>query len=309
MSAASLTKIQQFVNLVGVDNSPSMKSDYADPFYSHLYNLLQFDILSGHHSLKDTTKFGWIEYECLEQFIFDNTILVEKSAPLEVDWNLLDDARDILKQKIQQLLGNEGKSDFLKPIVRFTLDSYSNLLMYQMLHPNSCLNPWKPIDEILKKGYIFIASDNKDLLKEYHPKINEKTEKDYPNNLEFVAKKQNEKKFKGFVVDNRLSKQHLVYDYLNDYAGGFSAAKSIKQILKYFEGIGKKITDAELKAAILLPLKRAGIIGSSTKGYYFIKTPSDLETSYDFHNNKMESLQKTLAIYKTKAKEMGFELK
>ena len=80
------------------------------------------------------------------------------------------------------------------------------------------------------------------------------------------------------------------------------------KIINYIKSIGKKITESELTNAILFPLKRAGLIGSSTSGYYFIKTKFDLQKSYEFHYTKMSSLQETINIYKIKAEKMGFSL-
>ena len=58
-----------------------------------------------------------------------------------IDWNTIDLAKDILRDRISKMLGRESKSNTLKPIIDFTVNTYENSLIYKNLHPRSLSNP------------------------------------------------------------------------------------------------------------------------------------------------------------------------
>lgn len=281
--------------------------DYGSSFYDHLSGMLKFDLIESNvHKIKD--KFTETEYYGLVQYIFEHTSSIEKSETSKIDWNVLGDAREVMKKKIKSLLGKEGDSETLKPMISFTVDSFENSLMYYMMHPESSNNPWDATDHILKSGYLFLASDKKDLLDSYSPKIYKDAEEDYRGNIGIVAKVKNEKAFSGFVIDNRLSSQTLVYEYLKSFAKGFSHAKSMEKIIEYLTSVGKLKTRNGLYYSIILPLKRAGLVGSSSTGFFYIEDENDLRRCFEFHKTKYDGLKRTMDIYEARANKMGFNL-
>ncbi len=284
----------------------SVKDDYYGRFHSHLYSMFQFSLLSEIARPKSSA-FDSYRYHGLEQYILDHTTLIEKEEPANIDANLLDDARDVLKKHIKKLLGKEGDSDTLKPIINFTADAYENLLMYDMMHNDSQHNPWKATYDILTKGYIYLVSDSRDLMEEFKPKIIGET-KEISDNIGFITKINKEKEFKGLILDNRLSTQSMVYLYLKSHAVGLHKAKSKDKIREYLSNNKRIINNQYLLNWILLPLKRAGLIGSCNSGYYFINSEEDFKNSYQFQKSKIDAMQRTLDILNKRAEEKGFQI-
>ena len=175
------------------------------------------------------------------------------------------------------------------------------------MHPTSLYNPWVSTHDMLLNGYLYLISNEKDLVKEYKPKLYKETEQE-SKNIGIITKAKNEKQFKGVVLDNRFLEQNVVLDYLKEYAPGFSTAKSKPKILKYLKEKEINITKDFLSTSVLLPLKRVGLVGSSTTGFYFINSEFDLRQSYEFHRAKALAIQRTMNIYKNRAKKMGFNL-
>jgi len=282
----------------------SSRAPYGDLFYYHITSLIKFKLLSQHNNV-DELKLTEKNYLGLEQYIFEHTQLVENENPQKIDWDLIDNAKEILKNKIQRLLGPEGKSHHLKPILSFTLDSYENWLMYFQLHPESVSNPWIPTNSIMHKGYLFLVTDNQDVIESYDKKIYKSVSAEFRGNVGVVAKGE-KNKFSGFLVDNRSRLQGLVYEYLKLEGSGVSNVKNITAIRKFLSQQKYYLTDNEIRNKILIPLKRSGLIGSLTTGFYFINDLHDLIHAYTHHKEKLRGIQRTLNMYQEKATKMGW---
>lgn len=281
---------------------------YSELFYDHLTSLLKFKMLNSDTTTK-SLKLNEQAYFGMEQYIFEHTEAVEKVKPLtEIDWDTIDEAKDMLHKRIKILLGNEARSEVLKPIIDFTIDTYENSLMYDNIHPKSLMNPWIPTDTIFfNNGYLLLVSDKKDLVNEYSKKITEK-EKEDSSGLFLVATSRKEKGFSGFAIDTRNESQGIAFEYLKSEARGLSNAKDAKKIVQFFARNRLKYSEQDIKSKVMLPLKRAGLIGSSTNGYFFIDTPSDLEHAYMHHKEKLLRIQKTMDMYKKRGLQMGLIL-
>lgn len=287
----------------------SRKMDYGTSFFHHLDDLKQFEFmatgtLTGNESSK---KFDMADYLGLEQFIFDNTKVIEYNKAHEIDWDEIDNSKDVLANTIKKLLGKEKSSDTLKPMVNFTLDSFENYAMYNFMHPCSLHNPWVSTHNMLLNGYLYLISNETDLIKEYKPKLY-KDKKEPTKNIGIITKAKNEKQFKGVVLDDRFIEQNIVLSYLKKAALGFSSAKPKAKIMQYLKNEDVNITEGFLSTSVLLPLKRIGLIGSSSTGFYFINSEFDLKQAYQFHKSKALAIQKTMNIYASRAKKLGFNI-
>jgi hypothetical protein len=287
------------------------QQEYSELFYDHLTGLLKFRMLSADENVNNVSSLKLNErtYFGMEQYIFENTEVVEKEKPIhDIDWDTIDDAKDILAKKIRTLLKNEGRSETLKPIIDFTIDTYENSLIYNNIHPNSFSNPWLPTNMIFfNKGYLLLVSDKKDLVNEYKKSIVDKQTSD-SSDLFVVATSGKEKGFNGFAIDSRSKSQGAAFEFLKKEASGVSSAKDAKKIVQFFSRQKLKYSEEEVKNKVLLPLKRAGLIGSSTNGYFYIDKPSDLLHAYNHHKEKLLRIQKTMDMYKKRGVQMGLHL-
>ncbi len=284
----------------------SKKSVYKNSFFNHLDDLKQFDFLSDADRKREDESFGMADYMGLGQFIIENTTLVETTDPAEIDWDAIDNLKDKLQQTIFRLLGPEKYSDTLKPIVDFTIESFENYAKYSYMHPDSIHNPWLSTHEMLLQGYIYLISDQEALKSEF--KFESNGHNDKKENIGLITRGKKEDKFRGVVLDNRFRDQNIVLEYLKDFASGYQHARSKAEIKKFLDEKSVEISSGILNTKILLPLKRAGLIGSSSKGFYYIITHSDLKQSYDFHKSKYIAIKKTLDMYAKRASVMNIML-
>lgn len=287
------------------------KTGYADLFYDHLTAMFKFRMMSASNNRKPLN-LNEKAYLGLEQYVLESTEVVEKQKPNDdIDWDRIDVCKDMLTTKIRKMLGDEAKCEIVKPIIDFTVNTYENSLIYQNLHAESLYNPWIPTDEILfQKGYLFLVSDKKDLVENYKKKIEQPVDKGATelSPLFIIATNQKAKTFSGFQIDTRNKIQGIVYDYLKREAKTLSSAKQSTQIKNFLESQGFSYGNQYLKATALLPLKRTGLIGSTTAGYFCIDKETDLRASYLHHKNKISGIQKTLEMHELKARAMNFSL-
>ncbi|RLC18155.1 MAG: hypothetical protein DRI57_08830 [Deltaproteobacteria bacterium] len=277
-------------------------SDYKEDFYSHLTSLLRFHLTVPDEQSHQEFQFNKNTYMGLEQFILENSDMVEETkAPDDIDWDLADDAKDILKDKIKSL-SEEEKSDDLKPFIESSANIFENWLIYDLMHPGSVYNPWIPAINILQKGYVYFISDDKDRVSQYQKKIYHKTGRDTHSNLAIVTRGSKKRKFSVVLADNRHNLQISVYQYLKEYAPGSDHVISLGEIKDFLETDMSRQT---IRTKITSPLKKAGLIGSNSKGFFYIATPKDLKQCYTAHLEKVRRLQGTLKIYEKQAKVLG----
>lgn len=304
------TLIQQFKGDFERISLPerSKKDEYGSHFFNHLDGLnkydLKFDLDKAFFEINRKERFSMTDYLGLEQFVMENTNLVEGSNEAsEIDWNEIDNAKDALEDTIDKLLRHEKNSETLQPIIKFTIDSFENYAIYKYMHPNSAHNPWISTHELLLDGYMYLISDKKDLISEFKPKFSEK-DNNY-NNIGIITKAKKERQFKGVIMDNRFVIQKLVLNYLKKSAFSYAEAKTQKEIIQEIKKQGINYSKGKLNSDILLPLKRSLIIGSSSKGFYYISDKEDFEISYEFHNSKYEGIKTTMDIYEEERKRLG----
>ncbi len=293
--------ISRFVNRLVLSERQN-KNEYSDDFHSHLTSFLTFYLAAMPNQNYEKFEFDEANYIGLEQFILENSDVLEDQEE-EIDWDLIDNAKDMLLIRLTELL---GRSDHLKPFVRSSVDFYEKWLIYQMMHPRSVYNPWTQTLNILKKGYLFFRSDDKNRLTAYKKDIYKTADREVHANIGLVATN-GKRNFSGFIVDNRHDLQLLALEYLDTHGSGRENAKSSKRIIEHVQRKGKSLTPNDLKSKVMAPLKKTGLIGSCSKGYFYISTIKDLEYSYETHLYELYGLQKTLKIYEKRAGFFGVQ--
>lgn len=266
----------------------------------------KFDLKGPNPRVKG--KFTFDEYTGLEHTILETSEELEGGNAGEIDWDLLGDVREILKAKVRSLLGKEGKSETMKPLLDFTLNSYENLLMYRMLHGESFNNPWVYTNQVMSNGYLFLVSDDRDQIDDYDKSIFKNAKDEFKGNIGIVTRADKEKSFKGFIIDNRLDVQSNVLNLLKVHASGFGNAISSERIAALMKEAGDPISKGHLQQKVLLPLKRTGLVGSSSTGFFYITSPQDIQRAYDFHKSKYYGIRATMDVYEARAKKLGIDL-
>jgi len=279
------------------------KNLYNPPFNAHLLSMLKF------YDSKDTEKmknFHYSEqvYYGVEQKILE--VLPSDQEYSNIQWDLVEEYRYMYKDALQRKMGFEGMSDFMKPFVLFSTNLFENWCVFEFMKMNQT-NPWGGIlSTILESGLIYFISDDRYVLKELDKDILKSAKDEYAGNLGVVAKPNNGKnKTSGFIVDNRHSSQILVRDFIQTNASGRENAINVEKIMNFLYSINRTPSLSEIKSNILIPLKREGLVGSSSKGYYYINSIDDIIDTYMHHFNSISGIVSTIASYKKKAVEFG----
>jgi len=277
--------------------SESLNKDlYESNFYAHLGDLWSY-FLKRHENVKSVkiTKNTYLELQ-------NYAIETGENSDDEINWDFILDAKDVLEKHIKLKLGKERDSTELRPFINSTVDSFENWVLYGYTHKLES-NPWDFAFSILQmKGCLHHVTDDEAELK-YYRKDLAKNKDEIPNqNMSVIAaankfKKSGESNFSGIVIDNRLSNQTLVYNFLITYANGKQNAKNMYEIRNHLIEIDKEIDENILKNFVLLPLKRQGLIGSCNSGYYHISSIEDLTDAFEFHLDKVNGIVRTLKIY------------
>ena len=289
----------------------SRKGEYKEPFFTHLDDLKQFEFIAPDFNIdadikRNSYNFKMVDYLGLEQYVFDNTSVLEDETPQSVDWDEIDNLKDRLEDRIKKLLGPEKKSTVLSPVVKYTIDAFESYIIYQQMHPKSFYNPYLSTHEMLKDGYLYLIDNKEDIIKEFSPKEDRQTTA--ANSIGILTKASHEKKFRTVILDQRFRLQNIVLKYLIGNAMGHHKAKSKKKIKEHLSKIDVNIRMDNLNSRALLPMKRVGLIGSSSNGFYYIGNTADLRKSFNFHKSKYDAIRKTLEIYKLKGASKGVDL-
>jgi hypothetical protein len=273
---------------------------YKTPFYSHLNDLNKRCILANVPS--DKYMLTKSVYDELTQFVIEDG---SKEKNYKIDWDYIDNALDYANEHLKKELGSEHSSDTLKPFITTTLDAIESYLIYSYYNTDVTDNPFYSLTEILRNGCVHFVSSDADIIKDYSPKVYQ-SKGDSKNigvlatNKSFIKSKK-KSSFSGFFVDDRLSHQTTVFKLLMEQANGRFKAMSTKKIHEKLRQSGILMTGTELKSTVLIPLKREGLIGSNSNGFYFINTLEDFIDTYKTHMYVIENVTKTLDKIKEKA--------
>ena len=248
------------------------KEDYKDDFYLHLDQFLRF--LMARSEQNNEFMFDRRTYMGLEQSVMEDSDILESDSPEEIDWDFLDDAADILEEKIRELLEKETGAEILKPFVESTMDAFENWLIYKMLHPDSVFNPWIPMLSILRKGYIYFISDDADRMRGY---LKNNFPEEARGNMGIVAKSGRRGEFSGFLIDDRHNSQIRVCHHLRECAPNMRHARSLRDIREFLGTQGREMSERHIGKRVMLPLMRAGLIGSVSKGFFAIDRRCDTQ--------------------------------
>lgn len=86
---------------------------------------------------------------------------------------------------------------------------------------------------------------------------------------------------------------------------GRKNAKSLKKIAEYLQDEGKSAAPNDLNVRVIRPLKKSGLVGSCSEGYFYISAIEDLKYSYETHLHKVRDMNSTLKIYEKRAAAFG----
>jgi hypothetical protein len=137
--------------------------------------------------------------------------------------------------------------------------------------------PWTPLRDLLSQG-VFVALDQPSATE--YPVIQARGVR--PKPLETR-------------VDDRYDLQQMVHAHLSEHARGYDQRTTCRQMCDYLADNFSIITrPATLQRKALAPLKRAGLIGSTSEGYFLLVTDEDCRLSIEFHAGKVAAMRRVI---------------
>ena len=300
--------IDEMINYAIEGKNHTKKSEFENPFNFHLSDLNSFVIKDKivHKKYTQSTSFNKNDYQYIESFIFYNSELVENKAPSPFDEKKILNVTDYFYEKIKIALGkDQTRSEEYKHYISATYNILDSFYHYELMHPNSHSNPWTDLFVLCSKGYFLMCEDKenlKDLIGDKKLSSIVGKNQDVHNNMGVLAKgalKSN--RLSGFIMDERFSLQNILFDFLNENAKGFDSAYSSRIITKSLEKKGNRYSK-QLVSLMLNSMKRTGLIGSTTKGYFMLTTDLDIHKSISYHKSIVDGLNSTIAVLKSKLK-------
>jgi hypothetical protein len=251
---------------------------YQDRVHTHLSSLLAIDL--RHHGPWDVREHP--TFDLRRYWGLDQTAL--ESGPKEGEPT--QEATDGVWTHVNQQVGRfdawmdrvTGQDDreltqLLDPYVRYMRHVVRNSALFQHFY-GATTDPWTPLIEVLVRGILLDLRQGEG---KPHPA--------------FFARGQAKREGR-YWLDDRYDVQQIVHAYLYDRAQGHSRAQSGAAILSYLQrdwGIGWDRVQ-RLQTQALVPLKKAGLIGSSSDGYFLLATPEDCNVTIRFHEGKARSI-------------------
>jgi len=160
--------------------------------------------------------------------------------------------------------------------VAFARAAFINDAVFRHLY-DSPRTPWAPLRGLLSKGVVAALAQPDDLP---HPVIRARGLKP---------------KLWETKIDNRYDLQLLMHAYLAEHAYGHDQSKVCSVMCNHLhEQHSISIRPERLQRVALAPLKRVGLIGSTTEGYFFLVTPEDCRLSIEFHASKIAAMQRVI---------------
>lgn len=274
---------------------------YEDDFYAHLSGLaaLEFTRLNG--SNRRNFRYDMSKYLSLGQAAFEEGPRFEHAVPSEVDWDKIDDQVSGFTEYISHSLGKENDSQ--ESFVLFSAKCFENWVTYRTMYPDSSSNPWSRTVSMMRRGRLLFVSDQLEELQTV-AKSRVSFDDQTKGNIGVVIKGK-PPQTSGFVIDNRFDVQKKVLSFLRHSAPNRHSPVSLRRIKEHLADMNIDWPIDAIQIKITTPLKKAGVVGSTGKGFFVIESLDDLIASYCFHLPKSISINAILKQYEARAREFG----
>lgn len=234
-------------------------------FYEHLYLLKKGQLLEELNNAKGlnhaSTPFTIYDYWGFEQGALEQSEIVEQKAIVDLDFGYRKMLVDRFRDRLVQIRVTQ---DLVKANVTF----FENFLSYELRHPDSLNNPWKPIYELFRKG----------ILLAFEEKSSPLVCRFYGQNEEFSVK-----------IDDRLHYQSLLFLALKQ------RALYKHQIIAFLKEYG--LSKQKIEDHVFEPLRSMGLVNTANnkQPFQLVKDKQAIETvaRYNLLNRHTSAASKT----------------
>jgi hypothetical protein len=274
------------------------RDSFEDDIYAHLGALAAVEFSrTDSPAQSGAFQFNAAKYQALEQAAFEEAPRMEAQPPERVNWSYIDEQVSAFEKWLTASLSDARRDGDSSPFIEFSTKCYENWLTYDGMYPNSNgSNPWARTMRILRFGRLLVIDD----------KSSDAPASDSSNVA--VSIKAAPQRPVTMPVDERFSVQARLLSILRENARGHANKIPLSEISKMLASVGIRMTIPMIQIRLTTPLKKAGVIGSTGKGFFFIESEADLIESYCFHLTKVKSADKIMRRYEVRARAMNPEL-
>lgn len=282
------------------------RSSFEDDVYAHLGALAAVEFSRPDSPAQSGTfRFNAVKYQALEQAAFEEAPRIEGTSPQQVSWSDIDERIAAFESSLVGSLRDARQAIDPAPFVQFSTKCYENWLTYKGMYPKSNgSNPWSRTIRVLKLGRLLVIDDENRLERVRRPG----TDTEFATANLGVLVKGAAPRPAMMPVDDRFARQARLLSILKENARGHANRVSLKVIAELLASNGTRMTAAAIQITLTTPLKKAGVIGSNSKGFFFIDSEADLIESYCFHRTKVRSVDKIMRRYEARARDMNGDL-
>ena len=295
------------------------RSDFDDDIYAHLGALAAVEFSRpGSDAQAGRFELTASKYEALEQAAFEEAPRMEAVPPHPVDWAAIDKRVAAFEVEVSQSLSKVSQAH-PEVFVDFSSKCYENWLTYDQMYPESKgggSNPWAGTKRVMQFGGLLVIGDQTQLRsnggsRNARRKADSGPDGDDTSRMMALVKGAKARPAV-MPVDRRFSQQAKLLSFLRTNANGHKNKIRLADIASNLQdsvGISMPNTKIDnvvrmIQMNLLVSLKRAGVVGSSSKGIFFISSEEDLIQSYCFHRTKVKSADKIMLRYQSRASDI-----
>lgn len=283
-----------------------LNRSYLNGFNNHVNSLFNCEAelsLTPELLINENYKFSKVRYYEAETAILEE--LDDVSDDIETNLSNLEDE---LYSKIERELGNfYNRNDELGLMIDNTVHSVLLAVKFNFFsQKDSFLNPWADTMNILiHDRYLFKAihdTNEFDEIKRLKKGANRSEVLD--DSEIYVAVKGKSANFTFGSFKDFVALRKTMLDLIEDRAGSANTPVKFEVLMTELNnmlGEGRHLSDNEIKAKLIYPLKGASRIGSCKEGYFILKTCEDIAKSYESHFGRFRGYFKTLEAHRLAA--------
>ena len=231
-----------------------------------------------------------------------------------VDVNVLKDLENLedeLYESIKISLGkNYNKTTELNKIIDNTVHSALLSVKYNYFSKkDEYNNPWEDAKNILTENEVLYSfSSDIGELSSLGYKPSKKDSEDIKFKKIGIIGKGYRPSYTFSYVRDLIGLRNTVFQILDDKANSRSNPINTQHIIKELRDMGidsNDLSDGQISALLIAPLKRGNKIGSCTEGYFVMHDIEDVEVSYKSHLETFQGFYNTLENHRQLAIKLG----
>jgi hypothetical protein len=239
---------------------------------------------------------------------------MEAKQPEPVNWREIDQRVSAFELELMESLRTAASVGDSRMFVEFSARCYENWLTYQQMYPrdsygNSYGNPWTRTMRMMRFGRLLVIDDEDRLIDPHGRGVKRDSPRGNGTANVVALVKGAAPKPTTLKIDNRFDLQAKFLAFLRTNARGHANSIRLKVIATQSrELFGEPMKENTIQLKLGVALKRAGVVGSHSKGYFFIESEEDLIQTYCFHRTKHLSTDRIMRQYRVRARDMNSDL-